>query len=110
MGAGEDKRSKTMTKYRFLVLYTFGESERNEFLTKIQEKYPSTETLHDQSSLAIMEPDYYRVVQFLEEICKEFNKDEKGHFVTLFYPNACLYPNDTDNAYICENVIWESNN
>ena len=100
-----------MTKYRFLVLYTLGESERNEFLTKIKEKGLSTVTLHDQSSLAIMAPSsYYDVLQSLEEICKEFNREEKGHFVNLYYPYVILYPYEKDKAFICEKVVWKSNN
>ena len=99
-----------MSKYRFLVLYTLGESERNEFLTKIKEKYHEAVTLHDQSSLAINDPSYNVVLQSLEKICEEFNREGEGHFVTLYYPSACLFPNDTDKAFICEKVIWKSNN
>lgn len=94
--------------YRFLVLYTLGESVRDEFLAKIKEKYP-TETLQDQSSLAIMEPHYPSVVQFLKDICKEFPKEEKGHFVNLYYPHCLLSQNDTDKAYIDKKEIWSSN-
>ena len=99
-----------MSKYRFLVLYTLGESERNELLTKIQEKYPEAVTLHDQSSLAIMDPNYNEVLQYLTDICKKFDKEEKGHFVNLYYPYVLLYPYDKDKAFIGEKVVWKSNN
>ena len=99
-----------MSKYRFLVLYTLGESERNEFLTKIQEKYPEAVTLHDQSSLAIDDSSYDVVLQYLEYICKEFNREEKGHFVNLYYPYVLLYRYDKDKAFIGEKVVWKSNN
>lgn len=99
-----------MLKYRILVLYTLGESEREEFLTKIQKKYPNTQTLQDQSSLAIMDTNYKEVLQYLTDICKKFDKEEKGHFVNLYYPIGILDPHDKNTDYIYGKVVWKSNN
>ena len=100
-------KTLNMEKYiRYIVLFTMGDEDREQFLEKIKSDTPLCYSpLQDQSSFTVKGLPVSEVREKIKNACPKENDNQK-YFVKLYYSAALVNTKGDNKDCIVECKIW----